>query len=571
MDDRYSTFDRLVQTLSSSEAKALLANVQNSVARFSAEVDAETEASKRKKSPPKIRKFTDEPVVFRLLLKILAFFKSLPVEVIYERELLKRLGRSLQQTSRHFINTKQHLLTKGFYDELSSLHKTQLFFSSLLSAYDSDKGIFYLILSSYVAPGVYKKLIQDTDPFGHPSIKNDAEQSRTSFLRRIDDDFSGLRDDEKTLMYDVARSIEWMKAFSDIPFEKFLLKFSVSSQGTGITCSLDLVQEELAHIATLLLSKKHIPDVLLQALFVLSTEEQLKTETFDLHAQSTTFIDQATQALSAIGRFSGMIPILDFVRFATQNIHWTFHHVDSGEDWFLLFKSAWRKRFNEKWGNWSLLRRTDDLKKRMCAVLESDTLLTFEHRPWKNLWLPLSLKRRLSIDFLITFFNTFYDAKLVPPLKTLLLDGDFYRRENRHEFTQTFNALHRQKRDLIALQQRLAPDGDLAAQFVNLQRDHVGTLSGKNQLNTLIQGLDAQIHEFIELTISAFKSIESILVGIIGGGRASIYATLINWGNIQGSQNSAFRMSIEGLQKTLHTTLSLLADAASLETDPTNL
>ena len=124
-----------------------------------------------------------------------------------------------------------------------------------------------MLLSSFVAPMAYEKLMKETNPF---SVKIGSEVSgtiRTNFLRKIDGVFYNLTDEEKAEMYKTAQGLEWMRSFCDLPLDKTLLRFSIISDAE-IICPTLTIQPEMEILSSILYSKKHIPHNLLKNLFL---------------------------------------------------------------------------------------------------------------------------------------------------------------------------------------------------------------------------------------------------------------------------------------------------------------
>ena len=129
MNPQVSTFDKLVNSLSTEEAQTMLANIaENMKMSEELQTDSKTEPLLIDAQVKKGIKINDEPFFIRLWLHLKSFFKSLPVETVYEEELIRRLGKDLQHNYKQYINIKANTFTKDFYELLRELRKTQLFF-----------------------------------------------------------------------------------------------------------------------------------------------------------------------------------------------------------------------------------------------------------------------------------------------------------------------------------------------------------------------------------------------------------------------------------------------------------
>ena len=567
MERSLSTFDQLVKSLSKEETQSLLESIQNSIEEFGNEAQPEEKDSLSEKIIEHQQAgISSEPFLIRLWLSIRSFLRSIPLKVIYNEELLKRMAKNLKRSAGAYININQNIYTGVFYTELKNLRKTQLFFTSLLSAYDSGKGSFYMLVSSFVAPATYEKLMKETNPF---SIKIGSEVSsniRTGFLRKIDSVFSNLTDDEKSEMYLCAQAIEWMKSFCSLALDRTLLRFNVISDSNA-TCQALTIQPEMEVLSSILYSKKNIPHNLLQALFLMHAQETIIDDDNRMVKEADEFIKDAIEALGAIRIFLKQVPLLDITRYIKKDINWMPYKLTGGEDWFIYFKQAWYERFNQKWSTWSYEQKRFNIKVQMINLLKVGDLESMKFCPWRNLWVECKFKKELPFLFLKTFFYAFYDEKLSETLKTILVEGNFYKHENLNEYTTSYNVLEHRKGEFEKFENRLSPTGDVGPAFAKIRAEKTATLKNKNQIEGLMHTVESEAKQLITSSIDALKSIELILTGILGGGKTSTYATITNWAIIAGSKNGHFREEVAAAKEQIHTSINLLSLAEKLEAE----
>ncbi|MGI5068794.1 DUF5312 domain-containing protein [Treponema sp. B152] len=567
MERSLSTFDQLVKSLSKEETQSLLESIQNSIEEFRNEAQPEEKDSLSEKIIEHQQAgISSEPFLIRLWLSIRSFLRSIPLKVIYNEELLKRMAKNLKRSAGAYININQNIYTGVFYTELKNLRKTQLFFTSLLSAYDSGKGSFYMLVSSFVAPATYEKLMKETNPF---SIKIGSEVSsniRTGFLRKIDSVFSNLTDDEKSEMYLCAQAIEWMKSFCSLALDRTLLRFNVISDSNA-TCQALTIQPEMEVLSSILYSKKNIPHNLLQALFLMHAQETIIDDDNRMVKEADEFIKDAIEALGAIRIFLKQVPLLDITRYIKKDINWMPYKLTGGEDWFIYFKQAWYERFNQKWSTWSYEQKRFNIKVQMINLLKVGDLESMKFCPWRNLWVECKFKKELPFLFLKTFFYSFYSEKLSGTLKTILVEGNFYRHENLNEYTTSYNVLEHRKGEFEKFENRLSPTGDIGSTFAKIRAEKTATLKNKNQIEGLMHTIEAEAKQLITSSIEALKSVEMILTGILGGGKTSTYATITNWALIAGVNNGHFREEVAAAKEQIHTGINLLSLAEKLEAE----
>jgi hypothetical protein len=508
--------------------------------------------------------FSSQPFFVRLWFALVAFFSSKSSTQAFGAHLVKLLGKKLARSYATYINVSQRMYTDEFHRHLVRLSDIQRFFSSLLGVYEANKGGFFLILSSLAMKDTYERIAEAANPFREPYDRESNKDMRLAFLRSIDSALMSIPEDERGRLYQAARGIEWMRRFCSVPIERIILRFSVMS-GLDQGCPIDSVTEEVECLASTLASVRRIPVLTLEALFIFSMQERMQEGPFDMERECSTFLTGATGHLLAIKEFKNSIPLDDFVRFARADVQWQSLVTEGGEDWFQLYKNAWKKRFEERWTEWNRLHRLSMLRRRIMVFLGVSSFPALEYHPWEGLWMPLSLRRELSLSFLKGLFSTVYPAAMMKPLKILLVEGDFYRRENLVEFTDAFSALDHQHELLQSFESRLSPKGDIGEGFELIQREKIATVKGKARLENLMMTTDSEVELLISKAVSAFRSLELILTGVLDVVRGGPYETLLNMASIQGKHNERYRRELSTVRQIAREALAVLSDAEVIE------
>lgn len=566
MKNSPGTFERLVLTLESAERQDMLKQL--------AEITELQEDESRSARAPALagssgvvspeQNLLGEPFIIRLWFIILAFLTSNSPGRLYSRHLVSELGRTLGRKYGQYISIPVASYTDDFYQQLLRLKTTQNFFSSLLNSYESDKGGFYIVLGSLLMKRTCKSIIETTDPFTVPYDRAPNRDIRLGLLREMDTLFLAIPDDERGRMYQAVQSIEWIKMFCTVPLDRMILRFG-SMGGVGQGCLIDTLTEEMKYLANNLCSAKRIPILLMEALFLFSMKDQLDEGKFDLEHECAAFVTTAAGHLEVIRQFKSLVPVGDFVRYSTRDISWEPMPSEAGEDWFILFKNAWKKRFDEKWNEWNRLHRRAMLEQSICRMLYADRLPALQYHPWEGMWMPLSLRRELSLTILKGFFSAVYPTRVMKTLKILLIDGDFYRRENLIEYTDAFSTLEHQQQIIELFENRLSPKGDIGEGFTLLLNEKIATVKGKARLENLMLSTDAEVELIISRTLTAIRSIDSVLGGILNVIRGGPYETLINLSSIQGKLNEKFRKDLALVRQILQDVSAIISEAEVIE------
>lgn len=569
MEEKISTFESLVASLSEEETKSLLFNISNSMKNIQPELQEKSQDPDGVKAEKVVVSLTKEPFFLRIWLVIISIIKSVPVESLYQKELVDRVGRDLKKHDGKYVNISKQLYTSAFYNLLSDLRKTQIFFSSMLDCYNSEKNSFYMLLSSFLAPEVYNNLLRISSSFDMEA-KDTSNSRKNAILKEIEKLTTELDADIKADMYKVSRAIEWMRTFCDFSLDKVLLKFSVQPSET--TCSIFAIQNEIELLASILASAKNIPVPMLQTLFLLYKKDVLplgrdaqKEQNDTIEQDTSKFIDDALKALSYIGEFKKNIPINKIVKYVKQDITWVPIEFSAGEDWFLYFKHAWKDFFLQEWGAWVSDIQKATIKSRMLKIVEAEKLKEIEYKPWRKLLGDSSLKNETMLEFFKTFFQDVYPSKFMPLLKIIISEGAFYRTDNLSEYTSAFNSLNRVAREIASFENELSPESVIGTSFASIIESGVLTIKTKTQVETIIRNIESDIKRICTRIVENLKSMNVILTGIVGGSKTGIYATLTNWSSIQGNNNKKFQDEIIKIKETIVSIIDLINTMATIE------
>lgn len=569
MQENKSTFESLVASLSEEETKKLLFNISNSMQNMQPELQEKPKSPEESKTGKVVLNLANESFFLRIWLMLLSLLKSIPVESLYQKELVDRVGRDLKKHDSKYINIPKQIYTSTFYALLSDLRKTQIFFSSMLDCYNSEKNNFYMLLSSFIAPEVYSNLLRISSSFD-VEAGDTSNARKNTILKEIEKLTTEVDAEIKADMYKVSRAIEWMRTFCDFSLDKVLLKFSV--QPSESTCSIFAIQNEIELLASILASAKNIPIPMLQTLFLLYKKDVLplgndvqKLQGESLEQNTNKFIDDALKALSYIEQFKKNVPIGKIVKYVKQDITWTPIEFSAGEDWFLYFKHAWKDLFLQEWGTWVSNIQKETIKARMLQIVEAEKLQEISYKPWRKLLGDAPLKNETVLEFFKTFFQTVYPNAFVSSLKIILTEGAFYRTDNLSEYTSAFNSLNQIAREIASFENELSPESVIGTSFASIIESGVLTIKTKTQMETLVRNIESDIKRICTRILESLKSMNVILTGIVGGTKTGIYATLSNWSGIQGNNNKKFQDEVIKIKETIASIIDLINTMSTIE------
>jgi len=595
MEEKKSTFESLVADLSHAETRSLLEKINASMQGVTQSERSAEDGEKEKEEARQAVSagFTKESILLQLWLKLISLLKSIPVESLYQKELVKRVGTSLRDVSNDCIDVSKELYTHKFHEALSTLRKTQAFFSSTLDCYHNEKSTFYMLLSSFISKDLYDKLLGLASNFNRSD--NDVSVPRKNeILREIEKVVSDMDVQVKRQMYAVAQAIEWMRTFCDFSLEKALQKFT--TQTNEPVCSIFEIQNEVELLASILASSKVIPVSMLQTLFLLHQNTSYSKVPSSLASSSSTpttaqvtevtgtatnnvrkdedeeekesdvaqaFLTQAIEALSYIEDFKKKIPLKKIVKYVKQDITWTPIEFHGGEDWFVYFKSAWRDFFLQKWSEWTSELQLQELNAKMLEVVGEKTLFPLDEKPWVSLLPGVVLVNEKAIEFLKTFFLTTYPLKIAPLFKIILTEGSFYRTDNLSQFTALNTTLLGMLKEIRDFETELKAESMIGSSFASIVESGVLTIKTKAQLDSLICNIEGYMKRLVARILEALKGMSELVAVMLGEGKTSGHAVLTNFSSIQGAQNKKFQEDLAFSYSTLKLVVELTSKISS--------
>ncbi len=597
MEGKKSTFESLVADLSREETRYLLDRINASMQGVEQSERSAEDGKKEKEEAKEVISagLARESILLQLWLKLISLIKSIPVESLYQKELVKRVGSSLRDMSNDCVDVAKELYTAKFYQSLSNLRKTQVFFTSLLDNYHNEKNTFYMLLSSFISKDLYDKLVSLATNFDKEN-KDTSTPRKNEILREIEKVIAELDIQVKSQMYSVAQAIEWMRTFCDFSLEKALLKFT--TQTNEPTCSIYSIQNEIELLASILASSKVIPIPMLQTLFLLqqnigslnnaelanasssatpppiptvavtSEDDANKSETIGINDESSqealkTFLTQAIEALSYIEEFKKNVPIKKIVKYVKQDITWSPIEFRGGEDWFVYFKSAWRDFFLQKWAEWTSSMQLEEINTKMLEIVGKAQLDSLQIKPWKALLPEVELANEKALEFFKTFFSTTYSYKIAPVFKIMLAEGTFYRTDNLSQFTALSTTLQGVSKEIADFENELSPESMIGSSFKSITENGVLTIKIKAQLESLIRNIESYMKRLVDRILDNIRGMNEILGIILGEGKTSSYAVLTNWSSIQGSNNKKFQEEVSSSYAILKLVVELTSKVIS--------
>jgi hypothetical protein len=520
-------------------------------------------------SPADIEKqYAKAPWYYRLFYWILGFFMSKPPLKVYEERLVAKLGREIKTRNPELYDYERDVLLPEFHKKLTELKQgSRFFYTALDVSVNRDKGAFYAFLASLEMGEIHRRLSTETDPAfiveGNP--KAFETELRQIALRAMEDSMSVISEEQRGLMYQNARSLYCLKELSSFLFDRVLMSFIFESAHSGPVCSIGLVKDQLVTLNNILFSLKHIPSMpLLESLFIFILQEHEQEAGFNMETEIRKLLSQAEESLVIIRDFNRDVPLTRILRCAERNIALSPKAISGGEDWFKVYQEYWKRHTELRFSEYMRVRRQRDLLNDFRTFLKGTNLkiLNFIRSDYNQDGIPSGCG--LSLSFLLTFYSAVFISDINKVLRQILIDGDFYKRENRTDFTESYNELIKLEDVIKKFEAELSPSGEYGKRYTMAKGDMSSLPIKRRKVQIVVEEVSDEAKRIISRTREAIHTMLDILNGVLKKDPTSKYDTLANMATMSG-RTTVFVDGIADTIQKLQRTLQLLDDIDIME------
>ena len=565
--DSPNTFDRMVSGISKEERKSLLSKMQSQELSNlpSVEEEESEEIIVDEEQPDLETSLKKESIFFRFWIWLKAMIKSDSVQNIYNTELISDMAAKLQRDTPNLIDYKRKYLLETFYNSLVEVKHCIDFFKPYVERYQEDDGAFLVLMGSLIMPGVENEIGTHVDPYTMPFDRQITGELRVSLIHKMDDILKDLPAQERAVMYSGARAMEWLKAFVKLPVESLLAKFTHIADGTD-TCAFSAVDSDIAQCARILVKGYKVQSAVLEALYLFSVRNETG-EALDVDSNeggAADFIKRASAEISMIDTFISTVPMRTIGCIVYNNARWQPDAFGGGENWFVKFKSQWRKVFDSRWESWVRECKKEKLRVRMQEYFKLSSFPQFPLRPWKDISSSLTFRYELTIGFLYSFFQNQY-LEYLKPMKIMLLEGQFRQKDNQTEFSEQMNALEDCNNRLRDFKKKLSPSGDYGVQFSRFEHKGIHSASTEIQIEALMSDMESDVSVIIRKFGNALRIVDMVIAGAMNQRLDTRYDALVNINTIHGHENKQFRQDLMEAQIGMTHVLEMLTEIESVD------
>ncbi|MDR2520975.1 MAG: DUF5312 domain-containing protein [Spirochaetaceae bacterium] len=563
-----STFDRLSQSLGMDEKQQLLQKLRSNTVLE--DEPFQGEERDRKEETDISALYSKLPWYKRLGYFLLSLFWGKSREDLFADSLMSALGREIELNSPGLFEWQSSLLLPAMLRELVELKDAARFFGSTLdSGVLANYGTFLIFLASLEVPDVHEQLQRVTNPatvFAENPGLSDSKLKKVA-LTEAENALAAIPEEKRMLMYDNARALFCLKELAFFLFDRLILAFQrgTYAQGVGEICPVSVVRAQLMALHNILFSLKRMPSMnLLSSMYIFVMQNNENEEYLENDREMQRFTSGAEKALFTIRNFVIKVPLARIIRCASKDIGYEPSEISGGEDWFSLFREKWIAIITENFNEYILSRKKTELSSALNEFFKGQELEQIEYARSDENPDGIPVRGVLVLSFLLMFHKYIYMGDMNNILRPILIDGEFYKRENRTDFTEAYNELIKIDDMVNTLKKKLQPSGEWGKQWKQINSDIQSVAIKHRKLSIFFEDVNLNVDKITEKAKEALQTMSNVLGGILRPDNGGKFDTLSNMAKIAG-KTSDF---IDGLGTALKNTqaaLRLFNDIEHLE------
>jgi len=563
-----SVFEELAAELSGPERNALLDRIKSHASIIGDPLYGAASV------PPKPEKdYSSRAAELGLFARIVFFFRRILTgknrEELMRDDDLKAIAYRMEAKSPGLVDWRRGILLYPFAEELRKLRDSARFFYDVLDrSVEQDKAAFYAFLGSIEIPETDRRLMSETDPSVAIPPGVDDSRGRSMLLDAFDRAFAELPDESRRAMYRDLRSILFLRRLSGYLFDRLIGAFrdSVGPAGEPSGALFRETRDLLLELGDILYSLRDPPSAaLMESLFVFVEREELAKPGADPNAVLQSDLAKADVALGRIRAFNARVPLLVILRLVSGDPAYAPRELPGGEDWLSVYKTFWRERIERQLDAWRKDKRYRELQREIndFVGIQGSSGFVYISREERDSGPAIGLE--LALTFLDSFYKGPFVREINRTLKVLLVEGEFYRKDNRIEYTDAYDALLRLPEKLSAFDSRLAPDGDLGKAWF-MARNEIGPSPlRKRKAQAIARSAEEEAEEIVRRAADSFISLARIVRGILKGEAGGRYDSLSNLYYIDGRANKDFLRALEKTRDRCERAHALLTELSGLD------
>ena len=484
----------------------------------------------------------------RLFISIRSLFGGGTKEELVRERCLRNIIKRIESTSIGLIEPRRRVLQEAFFREMTTLRAAARYFYDLLDrTLEKNRASFFAFLASLQFEAVHEELCTETDPYvfaDRNSLTSDNDV-RVAINAALETAIGRIDEDQRRMMYKDVKNLHVLKKLSGFLFDRFLTSFQTNAAGLK-ELSMYSAAEPLAELASILSSLDQPPSMrLMEAIIGFALNDDIGREGFRLEEAAAKELAGAEKALAAIRSFNARVPLEEILKVANDDPNWQCASTGGGEDWFAIFKSYWRDRVDKRFHRFAAERRLAQIDADLQTLVGKESPTWFMHLSESGGEGSPPVRFARALRFLESFYHQTFLTDINRWLKIVLLEGEFYKRDNRLDFTDAYNEILQIGDALKRIDSRLSIDGELGAAYTQARTELSSSQIKKRKVESAVKAAETEAEAILSRSNAAIGRMAEILKAIMSREARGRYDSLSNLAHIEGKANKDFQKGLE--------------------------
>lgn len=171
----------------------------------------------------------------------------------------------------------------------------------------------------------------------------------------------------------------------------------------------------------------------------------------------------------------------------------------------------------------------------------------------------------LCLSFIRSFVRGIYLQELHSPLKLVLIDGAFYKEQNREEYNEAYSGILRSADDISRLDGELSPQSQLRHDIDAAAKEMGAQKLLKKRIESYLEPANREAERIVNAFLEHVRLITLVLGGIVDGDMGGRYDTLSNLGYIGKNDNKNLLSRLRSIRGVLDKSMTLGRELYDIE------
>lgn len=559
--DESGVFYKLAKTISPEERSGLLERLSARVGEASEPLlpmGSEIETAET------VEEHYDRMGLFR---KIVLFFKSMfshrEIHDLVEDEMIDAIARTISQSHPDVFQNRTGTLGVGFFSSFDALRtKIQVLIEPLRKAFSGDRREFVAFLGTALLPLEHDRLAHASDP---AELSEEDRTDEFELKKRIQiatrDALTEINKESKAHMYAMYRALYFLHELVSLS----IVRTGIGEAGEVAGIAAARYRKNLSELCDVLSSlgvkpsKTSIEAVLLYQLGDVAAQDD------DFEEKYKSDVANANAAIQELQNFCNRVPLTDVLKVLNRNPSYAPDALGGGEDWFSHYRQFWEETADQKLYSFLFGKRLDEFRTEASALVGRDfrqRLTRYHNRTKPSVF---HAKFAETAAYLLQVSEVLFIQKLSPIFKTFLVDGEFYKNQNRDELTDAINGLSELNLKIRSVDGMLDPNADVGRSLAQLESEQLQKDIRQKRVVELISRVDTAMEDTVRIAISYLDSLTNVIKGILFGQSGGAYDTLVNIQFIGGTENKTYMAQLESAYGEMGKSKDLLYQIFDIE------